>query len=146
MHTTIQSLTKSCRSCQIDKRQNLKYGHLPPKTIITNPWECLCVNLIVPYTLKGKYNLQINFMALTMIDPASSWFEITELPVITQLCRQTVNGKKLLIANVIFDKTLECIAKLVNKAWLCRTPWSCYLIHANGSEFKRCADILGVVI
>jgi hypothetical protein len=78
MHTTIRSLTKSCRSCQIEKRWNLKYGHLPPKTIISNSWECLCVNLIGPCTLKGKDNLQINFMALTMIDPASSWVEIVE--------------------------------------------------------------------
>jgi hypothetical protein len=37
MRTTIQSLTKSCRSCQINKRQSRKYGHLPPKTVITNP-------------------------------------------------------------------------------------------------------------
>jgi hypothetical protein len=83
MHTTIQPLTKSCRPCQINKRWNLKYGHLPTKTIISNPWECLSVNLIGPYTLKGKDNLQIDFMALTMIDPSSSWFEIAELPVIT---------------------------------------------------------------
>ncbi len=69
MHTTIRSLTKSCRSCQINKRWSCKYGHLPPKTVITNPWECLCVGLIGPYTLKGKGNLQIDFMALTMIDP-----------------------------------------------------------------------------
>ncbi len=84
-------------------------------TIISNPWECLCVDLICPYTLKGKDNLQIGLMALTMIDPASSWFEIAELPLITQLCRQTVNGKELLTADEIFDKTLDCIAKLVNK-------------------------------
>jgi hypothetical protein len=75
-------------------------------------------------------------MALTMIDPASSWFEITELLVITQLRRQTVNGKELLTANEIFDKTLDCIAKLVNKTWLSRYPWCSYLIHDNGSEFK----------
>jgi hypothetical protein len=65
LRTTIRSLTKPCRSYQIKKRQNLKYGHLPPKTIITNPWEHLCVDLIGPYTLKGKYNLQIDFMALS---------------------------------------------------------------------------------
>ncbi len=53
-------------------------------------------------------------MALTMIEPASSWFEIAELPIVTQLRRQTVNGKVLLIADEIFDKTLECIATLVN--------------------------------
>jgi hypothetical protein len=120
MRATIQSLTKSCRSCQINKRQNRKYGHLPPKTIIINPWECLCVNLIGPYTLKGKDNSQIYFMALTMIDPASSRFEIPDLPVVTQLRRQTVNGKELLIADKIFDKTLEPVAKLVNKTWLCK--------------------------
>jgi hypothetical protein len=75
-------------------------------------------------------------MALTMIDPASSWFEIAELPLVTQLRRQIVNGKELLIANEIFDKTSEHIAKLVNKTWLCRYPWCRYLIYANESEFK----------
>jgi hypothetical protein len=37
MRTTIQSLTQSCRSCQINKRRSQKYGHLPPKTIYTIP-------------------------------------------------------------------------------------------------------------
>ncbi len=109
--TTIQSLTKSCKSCQINKRQSHKSGHLPPKTVITNTWECLCVNLIGPYTLKGKNNLQINFMALTIINPASSWLEIAELPPVERLCKKTVNSKELLIADKIFDKTLEGIAK-----------------------------------
>jgi hypothetical protein len=75
-------------------------------------------------------------MALTMINPASSWFEIEELPIVTRPRRQTVNGKELHIANKIFDKTLERIAKLVNKIWLCRYPCCCYLIYNNGSEFK----------
>jgi hypothetical protein len=30
MRTTICSITRSCRTCQINKRQSLKYGHLPP--------------------------------------------------------------------------------------------------------------------
>ncbi len=80
--------------------------------------------------------MQINFMALTMINPASSWFEIAELPLITRLRRQTVNGKELLIANKMFDKTSDCIAKLVNKTWLCRYPRCRYLIYDNRSEFK----------
>jgi hypothetical protein len=102
MRTTIQSLTRSCRSFQVNKRQSQKYRHLSPKTVYTIPWECLCVDLIDPYTLKGIDNLQIDFMALTMIDPASSWFEIAELPVVKPLRPQTVNGKELLIA----DKSL----------------------------------------
>jgi hypothetical protein len=50
-------------------------------------------------------------MALTMIDPtsSSSWFEIAELPIVEQLHQQTVNGKELLIADEIFDKTSERI-------------------------------------
>jgi hypothetical protein len=75
-----------------------------------------------PYTLKGKDKMQIDFMALTMIGPTSSWFEIAELPVVKQLRQQTVNGKELLMADEIFDKTSERIAKLVNKTWLCRYP------------------------
>ncbi len=75
-------------------------------------------------------------MALTMIDPASSWLKIAELPIVVRLCWQTVNGKELLIADEIFDKTSEHIAKLVNKTWLCRYPQCHHLIFNNGSEFK----------
>ncbi len=114
----------------------IKYGHLPPKTVYTIPWECLCVDLIGPYTLKGKDNLQIDFMALTMINLASSWFEIAELSVVEQLLQQTVNSKELLIADEIFDKTSERIAELVNKTWLCRYPQCRHLIYNNGSDFK----------
>jgi hypothetical protein len=80
MHTSIRSYVKKCQSCQINKRQKLKYGKLPTKLVISTPWEALCVDLIGPYTLKGKDGTQIDFMCLTMIDPASSWFEIVELP------------------------------------------------------------------
>ncbi len=53
-------------------------------------------------------------MALTMINPTSSWFKIAELLVVEQLRWQSVNGKELLIADEIFDETSEHIAKLVN--------------------------------
>jgi hypothetical protein len=54
MCNTIQSYVKSCRSCQINKRHSQKYGHVPPKLVITPPWRVLCVDLIGPYTIKGK--------------------------------------------------------------------------------------------
>ncbi len=41
------------------------------------PWKALCVDLIGPYTLNGKDGSSIDFMCLTMIDPATSWFEIS---------------------------------------------------------------------
>ncbi len=56
MCATIRSITKSCKTCQINKRQNNKYGHLPAKLVTSTPWECLCVDLIGPYTIKGKYS------------------------------------------------------------------------------------------
>ena len=136
MRTTIRSLTKSCKTCQINKRRNYKYGHLPAKIVMSTPWECLCVDLIGPYTIKGKDGSQIDFMALTMIDPASSWFEIVELPLVTRLRTLNVNGKELLQSEVIFDKTSDRIAKLVNKTWLSRYPRCRYMIYDNGSEFK----------
>ncbi len=45
------------------------------------PWKALCVDLISPYTLKGKDGLSIDFICLTMINPATttSWFEIVKL-------------------------------------------------------------------
>jgi hypothetical protein len=60
-------------------------GKFPGKFVITNPWEALCVDLIGPYTLKGKDGTEIDFLCLTMIDPASSWFEIVQLPVTTDV-------------------------------------------------------------
>jgi hypothetical protein len=57
-----------------------------------------------------------------MIDPASSWFKMVELPLVSQLRRQTVNGKELPTAGGIFDKTSDGIAKLVNETWLFGYP------------------------
>ncbi len=80
MHTTIRSLTKSCNSCQINKRWSQKYGHLPPKTVYTIPCECLCVDLIGPYILKGKDKSQIDFMALTMLTPLLAGSRLLNCP------------------------------------------------------------------
>jgi hypothetical protein len=110
MHTSIRSLTKSCRACQVNKKRKLKYGHLPPKTVITVPWRVLCVDHIGPYTLKGKDGTIIDFMALTKINPATSWFEILELPLIRRLKTIAVDGKESSIIEEIFDKTSECMS------------------------------------
>jgi hypothetical protein len=74
---------------------------------MSTPWEALCVNLVGPYTLNGKDGLSIDFMALTMIDPASSWFKVVELPTIMQLMTRKVNGKERTIEEQIFDKSSD---------------------------------------
>ena len=83
MRNIIQSHVQNSHTCQVNKWHKHKYGKLPPKLVITNPWETLCVGLIGPYTLKGKDGTEIDCMCLTMIDPTSSWFEIAELLVTT---------------------------------------------------------------
>ena len=75
-----------------------------------------------------------------MIDPASSWFEIVELPLVRRLRTTSVNGKgkELLKSEDIFDKSSDRIAKLINKTWLSRYPRCQTLIYDNGSVFKLC--------
>ncbi len=60
-------------------------------------------------------------MALTMIDPASSWFEVVELPTTMWLMTKKVNGKERTIKEEIFDKSSDQISWLVNQIWLCDT-------------------------
>jgi len=41
----------------------------------------MCVNLVGPYTIKAKDKTILDFMCLTMINPATCWFQIIELPL-----------------------------------------------------------------
>jgi hypothetical protein len=130
MSTTIQKYVKSCRSGQVNKRHSQKYGHLPSKLVITTPWKALCVDLIGPYSLKGKDGSSIDFMCQTMINPATSWFEIVELPTVAQ--EMTVppagKGKKVIfakntrVAKPYFDKSSAQSSNLVYKIWFSRYP------------------------
>jgi hypothetical protein len=72
IRNAIKKYVKSCRSCQIIKRDSQKYGHVPPKLAITTAWKALCVVLIGPYKLKDKYSSNIDFMCLTTINPITS--------------------------------------------------------------------------
>ncbi len=134
MRSTIRSITKSWRSCQVNKTQKLKYRHLPSKIVITIPWRALCVDLIGPCTLKGKDGTNIDFMVLTMIDPTTSWFKVVELPLICRLKTITVDGKESSAVEENFDTTSEHIDWLVNKTRLSRYPRCRYIIYNNGSN------------
>ncbi len=69
MRDTVHKHVKTCRSGQVNKKQNAKYGQLPTKLVVLKPWEMLCVDLIGPYMLRGKDGTEIDFMCLTMIEP-----------------------------------------------------------------------------
>ncbi len=141
IRTTIRRYAKSCRSCQVNKRHSLGYAHVPPKLVITTPWRALCVDLVGHYPLKGKDGSSIDFMCLTMIDSATSWFEIVELPTVRVMVPKGGEGKKATCLDYtkdaeIFDKTSAQISNLVYKCWFSRYPHCCYMIYDNGSEFK----------
>jgi hypothetical protein len=144
MHTTIQRYVKSCRFCQVNKRHNQKYSHLPPKLAITSPWRALCVDLIGPYTLKGKDGSSIDFMCLPMINPMTSWFEIVELPTVNLVTtvplvgkgKKVTSSKNTTVAETTFDKSSAQISNLVYKTWFSRYPHCRYLMYDKGSKFK----------
>ena len=102
------------------------------------------MDLIGPYTLKGKDKTQTDFMCITMIDPATSWFEIVELPMSQQKLDipkgtkgQKGKDKHIQLKQTYSDKTSATVGRLVNKTWFSHYSSSQYIIYSNGSEFKH---------
>ena len=105
------------------------------------------MDLIGPHTLKGKDGTDIDFMCLTMIDPASSWSEIVELVTTDVIIPIDTKGQKgIKIHNntklPYFYKSSAMISNLVNKTWFSRYPCCQYRIYDNGSEFKLLLEAL----
>jgi len=78
--------------CQKQKKQRKKYGHLLEKKAEYKPWERLCVNLIGPYKIKSKKRGRKipELRCVTMINPATGWFEI----------KQYDDKKSITVANI----------------------------------------------
>jgi hypothetical protein len=116
-----------------------KYGKLPTKLATITPWEAVYVDLIGLY-IRGKDGTEIDFMCLTMIVPASSWFEIVELPVVelslTSSQRKIKAKPHDKTKEAYFDKSSSMISTLVNKTWFSRYPCCQHIIYDNRSEFK----------
>ena len=95
------------------KKQFRKYGKLPPKEPEVIPWYTLCIDLIGPYSfdikVKGRKKTII-LHCLTMIDPATGWFEIMEVP----------------------EKRADIIANLLEQQWLMRYPWPTQVVLDRG--------------
>ncbi len=80
MREQITNKVSTCTMCQTQKKQSKKYGLLHEKDAEAMPWDRLCVNLIGPYEIKSKVKgIKIpSLRAITMIDPATGWFEIKQ--------------------------------------------------------------------
>ena len=98
---------------------------------MTKPWVELCVDLIGTYNLKTKDKTQIDFMCITMINPATRWFEILELPV-SQLDAPTgtkgQRGNNTHPKQPYIDKLSAAVGNLINKTWFSHYPHSQYII------------------
>ena len=75
-------------------------------------------------------------MCLTMIDSASRWFKVVELPVVEYATTGKSARDKSKDKDVYFDKSSAMISTLVNKTWFSRYPCCQHIIYDNGSEFK----------
>ena len=76
----------TCHVCQVTKKVHKNYGKLPAKQPEVTPWEFLCVDMIGPYkidrnTKKGTKNKTLELWCVTMIDPATGWFEIKQVAI-----------------------------------------------------------------
>ena len=116
LRDTVHEVCHKCHSCQVTKKRYKKFGHLPPKEAEATPWDTLCLDLIGPYTIhrKNKKKDPLTLWALTMIDPATGWFEMKE----------------------ITTKQADSIANVIEQTWLTRYPWPSKVIFDRGSEFK----------
>ena len=127
LRTTVHDVCKKCPTCQRAKTKNQKYGKLQPKQAETNPWETLCVDLIVPYTIPRKTKNPLKLWCLKMIDPATGWFGISQ----------------------ITNKMAAEIADITEKTWFTRYPLPHRIVFDRGTEFmaefaKMCHNDYGL--
>jgi len=113
LRNDVHNICSKCDTCQRAKRTTKKYGHLPAKEAEADPWEVLCVDLIGPYTIKRRGKNNLILWCLTMIDPATGWFEMREIP----------------------NKEAITVANLVEQTWLTRYPWPNQIVFDRGKEF-----------
>jgi len=113
MRDHITNYVKICPLCQRNKRRQKKYGLLPPKLAEATPWDKLCVDLIGPYKIRRKGKEDLICRCVTMIDPATGWFEIQPYD----------------------DKKSITVANIIEQEWFSRYPWPTQVTFDRGSEF-----------
>jgi transposase InsO family protein len=113
MRSHITNYVKICPLCQRNKKRQKKYGFLPPKEAEAIPWDKLCIDLIGPYTIRRKGAEDLICRCVTMIDPATGWFEIAQYN----------------------DKRSITVANIAEQEWFMRYPWPTQITFDRGSEF-----------
>jgi hypothetical protein len=86
---------------------------MPPKTPESQPWVHSCVNVIGPCQIRRKGKKTSRLQAITLIVPATGWFEMVESET----------------------ETADVVTNEVEIAWLSRHPWPMRITCDHGSEF-----------
>jgi Integrase zinc binding domain len=110
----VERFCSTCPVCHLVKKERKKYVLLPPKTAESDPWVMICVDLVGTFTIKTPIKTH-SLLALTMIDPATGWFEIVQ-------------------AN---SKLATSIQDLSHNTWMARYPCPQFIVFDNGGKFKR---------
>ena len=113
MREQITTFVKACPTCQKNKRKQKKYGHLPPKEAEALIWDKMCIDLIGPYKIRCKGQPDLICKCVTMIDPASGWFEIHKYN----------------------DKQAITVANIAEQEWFAWYPWPTQITFKRGNEF-----------
>ena len=101
------------------------------------PWRTVHTDLIGPYSITAKQiqpegkikEVELKLTAMTMVDPATGWFEIAEVPY------YNIDDVKYDKEDYL-DKSSARISRIFNHTWLSRYPRPAEIIFDNGSEFK----------
>ena len=76
MREQIHKYVRACPTCQLNKHKKTKYRYLPPKEAEAVIWAKMYIDLIGPFKICRKGQPDLECKCVTMIDPASGWFEI----------------------------------------------------------------------
>jgi hypothetical protein len=86
------------------------------RQVEATPWDKMCIDLIGPYTIRGKGKQDLMCKYVTMIDPATGWFEIHQ-----------------------YDDTRSItVANIAEQEWFSRYPWPTQITYDRddrGSEY-----------
>jgi hypothetical protein len=114
LRESVEKHCSTCHVCQLTKKQRKKYGLLPPKEAEATPWKRVNVDVVGPYTVRTPTKTY-QLLAMTMIDPVTSWFEVAPLAESTSFETQ----------------------KAFDSYWLSRYPRPKEIGVDNGSHFKK---------
>jgi hypothetical protein len=129
MRSTVRQVCSACQDCRWAKQNTRKFGLVPEKTDVEIiPWKTVCIDLfswnvgnknVKPHPEKGSHYGEC--ICLTMIDPATGWFEIVQ----------------------VYSKKADNIANVFEREWLMRYPWPEEVVMDRGSEFM--AEVISLL-